>query len=164
MNAGSGPRNSPRNVAWVKSCRLPPDTMCGYESAIVEVNGQLTRRYVANGPHCWAIWIVLNEKLQCGRNLTKPPHVNWSTFRAWGRYHSRILDPRAANPVRLEGASAEEAVPFPSQDRGLKPSILDGLRGAEAPLFHVIVRRRSIIPWRQSIIVRFRRIIVRFRL
>jgi hypothetical protein len=58
-------------------------------------------------------WIVLNEKLQCGRNLTKPLHVYWSTVRAWGRYHSRIFDRRAVHPGRLEGASAEEAVPFP---------------------------------------------------
>jgi hypothetical protein len=26
---------------------------------IVEANGQLTRRYVANGPHCWEMWIAL---------------------------------------------------------------------------------------------------------
>jgi len=41
---------------------------------IVEANGQLTRRYVANRPHCWTMWIALNERPppQCGRNLTKP--------------------------------------------------------------------------------------------
>jgi cytoskeletal protein CcmA (bactofilin family) len=50
---------------------------------------------------------------QCGRNLTKPPHVKSPTIRAWGRYHSRIFDRWAANTGRLEGASAEEAVPLP---------------------------------------------------
>jgi len=29
---------------------------------IFEANWQLTRRYVANGPHGWAMWIGLNEK------------------------------------------------------------------------------------------------------
>src|SRR5689334_5241978 len=76
---------------------------------IVEADRQLTRRYVANGPHCWAMWIAP----QCGRNLTKPPHVKSPTIRAWGRYHSRIFDRWAANTGRLEGASAEEAVPLP---------------------------------------------------
>jgi hypothetical protein len=37
--------------------------------------------------------------------------------RAWGRYHSRILDRWAANLGRSEGAIAEEAVPFPGAVR-----------------------------------------------
>src|SRR5258708_21988149 len=37
--------------------------------------------------------------------------------RAWGRYHSRILDRWAANLGRSEGAIAEKAVPFPGAVR-----------------------------------------------
>src|SRR6266481_3736361 len=37
--------------------------------------------------------------------------------RAWGRYHSRILDRWAANTGRSEGATAEKAVPFPGAVR-----------------------------------------------
>jgi hypothetical protein len=57
---------------------------------IVEAARQLTRRYVANGPHCWADVNRANRKPQCGRNLTK----HWMLsghVRAWGRYHSRIF-------------------------------------------------------------------------
>jgi hypothetical protein len=35
--------------------------------------------------------------------------IKWPAIRAWGRYHSRILDQWAANTGCLEGATAEKA-------------------------------------------------------
>jgi len=33
---------------------------------IVKADRQLTGRYVANGPHCWATWIGLTESRSAG--------------------------------------------------------------------------------------------------
>src|SRR6266446_8046694 len=55
-----------------------------------------------------------DRKPQCARNRTSRWNVRWPAIRAWGQYHSRILDRWAANTGRLEGATAEKAVPFPS--------------------------------------------------
>jgi hypothetical protein len=53
------------------------------------------------------VWSEQNN----GRNVKR------SAIRAWGQYHSRILDGRAANTGRFEGATAEKAVPFPCAAR-----------------------------------------------
>ena len=55
-----------------------------------------------------------DRKPQCARNRTSGWNVRWPAIRAWGQDHSRILDRWAANTGRLEGATAEKAVPFPS--------------------------------------------------
>ena len=58
-----------------------------------------------------------------GQVLIKPPdrrnrpaglNVEGPAIRAWGQYHSRVLDRRAATAGCCEGATAEKAVPFPS--------------------------------------------------
>jgi len=53
------------------------------------------------------------QKPQCGRNWTNGWNVKWPAIRAWGQYHSRVLDRRASAGC-CEGATAEKAVPFPS--------------------------------------------------
>src|SRR5919204_2260383 len=57
---------------------------------------------------CSAMLIVMSE----GRNRTTEWNVRWPAIRAWGQYHSRILDRWAANAGRSEGATAVKAVPF----------------------------------------------------
>jgi hypothetical protein len=73
------------------------DPTCGYASEIVEANGQLTRRYVANGPHCPAMWIARGTE-------QAPGMLGGHLFGPGGDYHSRILDRWAANPGRRKGA------------------------------------------------------------
>jgi hypothetical protein len=58
-----------------------------------------------------------SRKPRCGLELNKRLNVKWPAIRAWGQYHSRILDRWAANTGRLEGATAEKAVPFPCATR-----------------------------------------------
>src|SRR5215472_2607452 len=58
-----------------------------------------------------------SRKPRCGLELNKRLNVKWPAIRAWGQYHSRILDRWAANTGRLEGATAEKAVPFPCAAR-----------------------------------------------
>jgi hypothetical protein len=50
---------------------------------IFEAERQLTRRYVANGPHCWAMWIGLTESRGAGE-LTKRQDVKRPGIRARG--------------------------------------------------------------------------------
>jgi hypothetical protein len=57
---------------------------------------------------CTPTLIVVSE----GRNRTIEWNVKWPAIRAWGQYHSRILDRWAANAGRSEGATAVKAVPF----------------------------------------------------
>jgi len=59
----------------------------------------------------------ITEGSHCGRNRTTGCNVKWSAIRAWGEYHSRMLNRWAANMGRLEGATAEKAVPFPCAAR-----------------------------------------------
>jgi hypothetical protein len=59
----------------------------------------------------------ITEGCRCGRNRTTEWNVKWSAIRAWGVYHSRMLNRWAANMGRLEGATAEKAVPFPCAAR-----------------------------------------------
>src|SRR5437660_8044664 len=84
---------------------------------IVETGELVTRRYVANRSHYLAMRMGLTENPQCPRNRTSTWNVRWPAIRAWGQYHSRILDRWAANTGRLEGATAEKAVPFPCAAR-----------------------------------------------
>jgi hypothetical protein len=58
-----------------------------------------------------------SRKPRCRLELNKRLNVKWPAIRAWGQYHSRILDRWAANTGRLEGATAEKAVPFPCAAR-----------------------------------------------
>jgi hypothetical protein len=58
-----------------------------------------------------------SRKPRCGLELNSGWNVKWPAIRAWGQYHSRILDRWAANTGRLEGATAEKAVPFPCAAR-----------------------------------------------
>jgi hypothetical protein len=44
-------------------------------SANRQANGQLIRRYVANGPHCGTILIVRQRNVAREPNLTKPQRV-----------------------------------------------------------------------------------------
>jgi hypothetical protein len=59
----------------------------------------------------------ITEGCHCDRNRTTGRNVKWSGIRAWGEYHSRMLNRWAANMGRLEGATAEKAVPFPCAAR-----------------------------------------------
>jgi hypothetical protein len=59
----------------------------------------------------------VDRKPQCARNRTSGRNVKWPAIRAWGEYHSRVLDRWAANTGRSEGAKAEKAVPFPCAAR-----------------------------------------------
>jgi hypothetical protein len=55
--------------------------------------GGLTGRYVANGPHCWAMWIRLTES-RGAAELTKRLDVKRPDIRARGtslKYRSRIF-------------------------------------------------------------------------
>jgi len=84
---------------------------------IVKADRQFTGRYVANGPHCWAMWIGLTESRAVRAELTKRLDVKRPSIRARG--HDRntapdILDGWASHTGRCEGATAEKAVPFPS--------------------------------------------------
>src|SRR6266446_7839366 len=80
-----------------------------------------------------------DRKPQCARNRTSRWNVRWPAIRAWGQYHSRILDRWAANTGRLEGATAEKAVPFPCAARR---SFV--LRFAAQPMaFSVVVPARA---------------------
>jgi hypothetical protein len=47
---------------------------------IIEADRQLSARYVANGPHCWAMWIGLTVR----RELTKRQDVERPGIRAGG--------------------------------------------------------------------------------
>jgi hypothetical protein len=58
-----------------------------------------------------------NRNPRRGLELNNGRNVKRSVIRAWGQYHSRILDRWAANTSRLEGATAEKAVPFPCAAR-----------------------------------------------
>src|SRR5262249_25869319 len=80
---------------------------------IVEVPERLTQRYVAMRHTCTPTLIVVSE----GRNRTTEWNVKWPAVRAWGQYHSRILDRWAANAGHSEGATAVKAVPFPCAAR-----------------------------------------------
>ena len=53
-------------------------------------------------------------KPQDRRNRPTGWNVKGPAIRAWGQYHSRVLDRRAASAGCCEGATAEKAVPFPS--------------------------------------------------
>jgi hypothetical protein len=53
-------------------------------------------------------------KPQDGWNRPTGWNVKRPAIRAWGQYHSRVLDRRAASAGCCEGATAEKAVPFPS--------------------------------------------------
>src|SRR5207302_8164212 len=97
---------------------------------IVETGELVTRRYVANRSHYLAMRMGLTENPECPRNRTSTWNVRWPAIRAWGQYHSRILDRWAANTGRLEGATAEKAVPFPCAARR---SVV--LRLAEADMY-----------------------------
>ena len=77
--------------------------------------------------------------MRIGLELNKRLNVKWPAIRAWGQYHSRILDRWAANTGRLEGATAEKAVPFPCAARR---SFV--LRFAAQPMaFSVVVPARA---------------------
>src|SRR5216117_629173 len=52
-------------------------------------------------------------KPQDGWNRPTGWNVKGPAIRAWGQYHSRVLDRRASAGC-CEGATAEKAVPFPS--------------------------------------------------
>src|SRR5262249_39655877 len=84
---------------------------------IVEVNAQLTGRYVASPPHSWTMRIGPAESRGAGWNSTSGWNVKGPAIRAWGQNHSGIWDRWAANRGRLEGATAEKAVPFPCAAR-----------------------------------------------
>jgi hypothetical protein len=51
---------------------------------IVEANGQLTRRYVANGSHCWAMCIVPNRKAAVRAELTKRLECSVASYSGLG--------------------------------------------------------------------------------
>jgi hypothetical protein len=77
---------------------------------ILERVAVLKPRYVAKASHSWAMMMKQ-------RDAAEPPtgwNVNGPAIRAWGQYHSRILDRWAASAGCCEGATAEKAVPFPS--------------------------------------------------
>jgi hypothetical protein len=69
----------------------------------------LTPRYVANASHSWASadqasgWVEPADRLEC----------YGASYSGLGQYHSRVLDRRASAGC-CEGATAEKAVPFPS--------------------------------------------------
>ena len=48
------------------SARLPSDLHVIMHPQIVETDRQLTRRYVASVPRCWAMWIGLTESRSAG--------------------------------------------------------------------------------------------------
>ena len=58
-------------------------------------------------------------KPQDRRNRPTGWNVKRPAIRAWGQYHSRVLDRRVSHTGCCEGATAEKAVPFPSE----RPSI-----------------------------------------
>ena len=76
---------------------------------ILERARTLTPRYVANASHSWAS----ADQASGGWNRPTGWNVKGPAIRAWGQYHSRVLDRRASAGC-CEGATAEKAVPFPS--------------------------------------------------
>ena len=96
------------------------------------LSGQISPSYASTNRRgkCTTYWAVCGKratlldnadrasrKPRCGLELNKRLNVKWPAIRAWGQYHSRILDRWAANSGRLEGATAEKAVPFPCAAR-----------------------------------------------
>src|SRR5262249_37275241 len=72
-----------------------------------------TRRYVANGPHCWGDVNRANRIAQCGRNRPTGWNVKWPAIRAWGRYHSRVywIDGRRIRAAAKAHSGKGRAVP-----------------------------------------------------
>jgi hypothetical protein len=64
------PDHEIRPAMWsgLRPDRLSPDPQPVMHIQIVDADRQLTRRYVANGPQCWAMWNRANRKPRCGRN------------------------------------------------------------------------------------------------
>ena len=58
FEAGAVPKQGSRCV--------PPTLHAVMHPQIVEADRQLTGRYVANGSHCWAMWIGLTESRSAG--------------------------------------------------------------------------------------------------
>jgi len=79
---------------------------------IVEANGQLTRRYVANGSHCWAMCIVPNRKAAVRAELTKRLECSVASYSGLGRLPLSNIGSTGGDTGRSEGAIAVKAVPF----------------------------------------------------
>src|SRR5436190_293642 len=76
--------------------RLPSTLHAVMHLQIVEANAQLTRRYVANGPHRPAMWIARGTE-------QAPGMLGGQLFEPGGDHHSQILDRWAANAGRRKG-------------------------------------------------------------
>ena len=58
--------NPSERVTLASPARLPSDLHVIMHPQIVETDRQLTRRYVASVPRCWAMWIGLIESRSAG--------------------------------------------------------------------------------------------------
>src|SRR5262249_3211887 len=58
--------NPSERVTLASPARLPSDLHVIMHPQIVETDRQLTRRYVASVPRCWAMWIGLTESRSAG--------------------------------------------------------------------------------------------------
>jgi hypothetical protein len=83
-----------------------------------------------------------NRNPRRGLELNNGRNVKRSAIRAWGQYHSRILDRWAANTGRLEGATAEKAVPFPCAARRSVVLRLAEASSDKIKRLHRLVRHR----------------------
>jgi hypothetical protein len=70
--------------------------------------GLISRRYVANEPHCWAR--LRESRVAVGTELADGM-LGGQLFGPGG-YHSRIFGLMGGGMGRSEGATAEKAVPF----------------------------------------------------
>jgi hypothetical protein len=98
---------------------------------IIKASAQLTRRYVANGPHCSPV----KRKPQRGRNRTSGWNVKWPAIRAWGRYHSRVY--------WIDGRRIRAATKAPQRKRPCR-SRATARRSLLPPSFGYAKRRNAI--------------------
>src|SRR6516162_8596869 len=100
---------------------------------IVKADRQFTGRYVANGPHCWAMWIGLTESRAVRAELTKRLDVKRPSIRArghdrntapdildgWRRTRAAAKVPQRKRPCRSRAAALRAIAVFMTMPPGL---------------------------------------------